>query len=81
MRVNIISIGNSKGIRIPKALLKQCGFGDAVDVTVKDDTLVLKRARRPREGWAESAKLMAANGDDILIETPPTEFDHEEWEW
>ena len=30
MRVEIIRIGNSKGLRIPKAVLEQCGIKTAV---------------------------------------------------
>jgi antitoxin MazE len=67
---------------IAKALLEQCGIGDAVDVTVEDGRLVLSPLRHPREGWAEAARRMAERGDDRLLdpETPAT-FDETEWEW
>ncbi len=35
MLTNIISIGNSKGIRIPKALLELSGLNDKVELKVK----------------------------------------------
>ena len=35
MKATIISIGNSKGIRIPKPLLKESGIDKEVDITVK----------------------------------------------
>src|SRR5207244_7063310 len=39
VRANIVRIGNSRGLRIPRALLDQCGIGDAVDLTVEDGRL------------------------------------------
>ncbi|MEY2833713.1 MAG: hypothetical protein RLZZ574_2972 [Cyanobacteriota bacterium] len=81
MKIDIIKIGNSQGIRIPKTIMEQCGFSESVEIEIKDGNLVLKPAQI-RVGWAESFKLMAANGDDELLidDTLPTEYD-EEWEW
>lgn len=31
-----VRIGNSRGIRIPKPLIEQCGLGEAVDLRVED---------------------------------------------
>ena len=36
MRIPLIKIGNSKGIRIPSALIKKCGFTQEVDIDVKN---------------------------------------------
>lgn len=81
MKIDIIKIGNSQGIRIPKTIMEQCGFSESVEVEIKDGNLVLKPAQI-RVGWAESFKLMSANGDDELLidDTLPTEYDRE-WEW
>jgi antitoxin MazE len=82
MRVNVVRIGNSRGVRIPKALLEQCGIGDAVDLTVEEGRLVVRPLHRARAGWAEAAGAMVARGDDRLIDpTTPTAFDADEWEW
>jgi antitoxin component of MazEF toxin-antitoxin module len=35
MKVKVLRIGNSKGIRIPNRLLKQCGIGRAVDLRLE----------------------------------------------
>lgn len=35
MRTTIITIGNSKGVRIPKPLLKESGINVDVDISVK----------------------------------------------
>ena len=82
MRASIVRIGNSRGLRIPKALLEQCGIGDAVDLAVEEGRLVLRPIRRVREGWTEEAEAMAAAGDDELLDPEtPTSFDEEEWDW
>lgn len=90
MHIDIIPIGNSKGIRIPKALLEQCGMSGRVELTIKNKSMLLKpvtevvkaRNTKARKGWAAAAKRMAKNGDDKLLdEWPPTKFDKEEWEW
>jgi len=43
MRVPIVDIGNSRGIRIPQAILKQVAFGDEVEMDVSEDRITLKR--------------------------------------
>lgn len=44
MKVQIIDIGNSKGIRIPQAVLKQVVFGSEVEMEVAEGKITLKRA-------------------------------------
>jgi len=50
MKVNIIPIGNSRGIRIPKAFIRECGLGDQVEVNVRDGNLVIAPAHVARSG-------------------------------
>jgi antitoxin MazE len=49
MKVALVPIGNSKGIRIPRSIIEQCGFGDQVEMRVSEGTLVLAATGRPRE--------------------------------
>ena len=42
MKANIVSIGNSKGIRIPNVLLKQFDFNDQVDLEIEKEGIVIK---------------------------------------
>ena len=82
MRVSIVRIGNSRGLRIPKAILDQCGIDDAVDLVVEGDRVVLRPLGRTRAGWGEVAARMAERGDDRLLDPEtPTRFDDAEWEW
>jgi hypothetical protein len=50
----------------------------------RDDSLIIRRARRPREGWAAGFREMARRGDDLLLDNvPPSQSsrDEDEWEW
>lgn len=82
MKANIVSIGNSKGIRIPKVLLKQFDFNDQVDLEIEKDGIVIKPVKgKTREGWDSAFRLMHERKEDILLIDEKTDFDVEGWEW
>ncbi len=82
MRANLIRIGNSRGIRIPKPLLEQAGLRDKVEIRVEKGRLVLLPDQKPRRGWSESFAAMAERGDDSpLLGDTPNVFDRDEWTW
>lgn len=84
MKANIVKIGNSKGIRIPKPLLEQCGFEDEVEMEIHNHEIIIRSCRGPREGWEEKFKAMAQHGDDVLLDGATgaaTRWDEDEWEW
>ncbi len=79
MKATLTKIGNSKGVIIPAQVLKQCGFEDEVSLEVKEDSLVIMKVRKPREGWAQAFK--AAGPTQSLIDDVRNTFDEEEWTW
>lgn len=88
MKSKLVAIGNSKGVRLPKALLQAVGLEDAIELTVEDGKLVitpLRRRRRPREGWREAiAADIEKNGvpevdDDWL--NMSNDWDAKGWRW
>ncbi len=83
MKVDIIRIGNSQGLRIPKPILKQVGFSREVELEVKEDHLIIRRAHAPRVGWHERfAKMNASDKDDTFEDVNlSTAWDENEWEW
>ncbi len=82
VRSKIIKIGNSRGIRIPRALLEQAGLVDEVEMTLEGDRLIIHSARKPRQGWEVKFVQMAQQGDDRLLEEMrSSRWDEEEWEW
>lgn len=81
MKASIIQIGNSQGLRIPKPILKQCGFDGEVELEVRDKELIIKPIGHPRQNWDKAFEAMAHNGDDKLLEFAENKWDEEEWEW
>ena len=82
MHARIVRIGNSRGLRIPRALLEECGIRETVELKVEQGCLVVRPVRGVREGWEEAAREMAERGDDHLLDPEsPTEFDEADWEW
>lgn len=68
MQVNVVKIGNSKGIRIPKKIPDQCHIDNALELSVKNNEIILTPLRkRVREGWAEAAKHCPGQDDDLLL--------------
>ena len=82
MLVSLISIGNSKGIRLPKAILEQLNIQDKLELKVEEKQLILKPInKKPREGWEESLKEMRLTSEDTLLIPKDSEAGAFEWEW
>jgi len=82
VRARIVRIGNSRGIRIPRALIDEARLGETVELSVVEGALVVRSAARARQGWGAAFEQIAAAGEDALLDTEtPTEFDEAEWEW
>jgi antitoxin MazE len=67
MKAALVKIGNSRGIRLPKSVIEQCGLENELEMEVRNRELVLRSARRPREGWDSAFAIMSERGDDILL--------------
>lgn len=83
MKTELVSIGNSRGIRIPKPIIEQCGFGKTVELHVEKDRLIVTPDHRPRKGWAAAFRAAGpADYDAVLLDTlPRNAFDTDEWKW
>lgn len=67
MLTKIRRVGNSKGVLIPKPMLKQAGLEDQAEILVEGNTLILRRPQpAPRSGWTAASREIAAAGDDAL---------------
>lgn len=80
----LVQIGNSLGVRIPKAIIEQAGLDEhELAFHVTDGGLLLAPVRKVREGWAEAAQAAHTAGDDaaLLNEAALNEFDTAEWTW
>ena len=82
LKTQIIPIGNSRGVRIPKVWLDQLALGPEVEMGLQGDQIVIRPARRAREGWQARFAALASGSDDHLLDRPiPTEWDETDWEW
>ena len=84
MKTHIVKMGNSRGVRIPKALLEQSGLDGEGEIAARRDCLVIRPVVQPRTGWEEAFREMAKRGDDRLLDGDQDvrhSFDEEEWEW
>jgi antitoxin MazE len=82
IRTQVIKIGNSRGVRIPKPFIDQAKLGTEVEIAVQRGAIVIRPVALPRRGWAEQFRKMAENGDDQLLDAPvSTKWDRSEWEW
>jgi antitoxin MazE len=83
MKTNIVTIGNSQGIRIPKILLEQSKLSGEVELEVKGDSIVILPSRKPRENWDElfQSALSDKSEEELIGGDVRNDFDEEEWEW
>ena len=80
MKAQIIPIGNSQGIRIPKVLLEESRLSGEVDVELHPDGILIRNAQRPRAGWDEAFKA-GEDEDEHNLDIPGPDFDKKEWQW
>jgi antitoxin MazE len=82
MKVNIVSIGNSKGIRIPKSIIDQCSFNNEAELEVENNKLVIKPIKKKiREGWDKAFKLMHERKEDALLFDDSLDIEMQNWKW
>lgn len=71
MRTRLVRIGNSRGVRIPKALIEAAGLNASLRMRIVDAGLLLERLDDdPRAGWAEAALELMERGDAGLLDAP-----------
>ena len=81
MITEVIRIGNSRGIRIPAYILKECNIADKVEMNVKDGKVIIVPIGQPRKDWENKFKEMHKNGDDTLLIDENLDNNLEDWEW
>ena len=62
--VKLISIGNSKGIRLPKVLLQKYGWGDSLVLEETEEGIFLYSNEKNKLSWKETYRAMAADRED-----------------
>ena len=57
--VKVVPIGNSKGIRLPKAILQKYGFSQEIIIEEKLEGLLLRKSNDNKISWEDGFKEMA----------------------
>lgn len=82
MKAQIIQIGNSQGIRIPKMMLEETRLSGEVELEVHSDGLLIRSVQKPRGTWDAAFKALAdADDDQPLQSAPGGRFESGEWKW
>ncbi len=53
MRVKLVKIGNSIGVRLPKAVIQTCGLESEADLSVEDNKIILRALDSSRSNWQQ----------------------------
>ena len=81
MEIPIISIGNSKGLRLSKTILEKYKIRDKVELVLEKGYIIIKPIVQPRKGWEEAFQAMHEAEEDTLL--MPDVFEEDtvnEWE-
>ena len=81
MKAQIIRIGNSQGVRIPKTLLEDGKLTGEVELELHEDGILIRSLQKPRANWDSAFKAIADGDDDQQLRETPTEFEKKEWQW
>ena len=81
LRASLVRIGNSRGLRIPKPVLEQCGFGSVVELRVEPGRLVVLPVAPSRAGWDEAFATQGNKQELLLPDEVRSAFDDTEWTW
>jgi antitoxin MazE len=83
--VQLIKIGNSHGVRIPKALIKQADLSNQqLQFIITDEGLLIKPLKKPRSSWVNSIKEAQStycinNEENLWLDAPLSSDD--DWQW
>ena len=62
--VKLVAIGNSKGIRLPKSLIRQYGWSGLIVMEEAEDGVFLRARDRGKLSWKDTYRAMAAAEED-----------------
>ncbi len=84
VKTNLIQIGNSKGIRIPKSFIEQYQLDGEIELIPSKNGLLITSSSKPRKRWEDSFKNSTAeqkDSDGSAWRSVSNQFDNEEWSW
>lgn len=79
MITKVIPIGNSKGLIIPAAFLKEMGITEEVVLEKVDNTITIQAIHSPRAGWKKAFQQLPNQSEELLL--PDVFIDEKLEEW
>ena len=81
LELKVIAIGNSRGVRLPKAVLERYAITDSLVLEAREEGLLLRGARDKRLSWEDTYKDIAREHEDWrdLDSTVADGLDREPW--
>jgi antitoxin MazE len=82
MNTQLIKIGNSKGVLLPKSFIEHAKLEDKVHLDLTDEGVLIKPIKSSRrKTWPAKFKKEKRSGQPLLIGRFGNDFDKKEWEW
>jgi len=82
MKTRIVPLGNSQGVRIPKLMIEETGLPEEVELEIVDNTIVIRPARKPRDGWFDNIVVEPLSDEDLeWLDAPLSAGADKEWVW
>jgi len=81
----LIKIGNSQGVRIPKAIIEQARLDDTeLEFRIIDEGLLIQPVKKPRQDWKKQfdkalQSQEPSRPDQEWLDAPL--LGNEDWEW
>jgi antitoxin MazE len=72
----IRSVGNSRGILLPKSILSECGIDASVKITVKGKSILISPVENKKGKTWSDIKKQKQKADWVV-----NKFDEDEWTW
>ncbi len=80
-KTRIVQVGNSQGIRLPKAMIELTGIKENIEIEVRDNQIVITAASKARKGWGDAFAQMVIDGDELAPLSVADTWDETEWVW
>jgi len=64
VELKVVRIGNSRGVRLPKAVLERYEIRDALVLEAREEGLLLRGKKDKRLSWEETYREMAREKED-----------------
>ena len=82
MIASVVQIGNSRGIRLSKSILRELGIEKEVEIKIHNNALIIKNIKKkPREDWSEAFSKMAKAKEDKLLLNDSIDSEAFDWVW